>query len=179
MVFDTTGTDVTTEFADIIKYVPEANNWHFEIDNSNGDLKVDEAYVVSLVGMYIDMTTGTQVGPYNTQTPIVVMEKLKLLDTSAYGVMVDEYLVMADPYIQKHFFDGFAVFFIIFFVCYPGLMTAGNLFLLILIPAAYWGMAVFNIPITVLLASYWSGLVIGSGNLMAAIEAQPEAEPLE
>lgn len=89
------------------------------------------------------------------------MEKIKLLDTSAYGVLVDKYLAMADPFIEKHFFDGAAIFFIVNFIMFPGLMTAGNLAMLILVPPAYWGMAVFNVPITIGLSSYWGMLYVG------------------
>ena len=169
---DKTGADKTTELANVIKYVPEANNWHFTIDNSNGELKANDVYVIVLAGLYVDMSTGSQSPIFNTQIPLILMEKLKLLDTSAYGVMVDQYLAMADPYIQKHFFDGSAIFFIVFFMFFPGMMTAGNAAMFILIPAAYWGMAIFNVPISVLLVSYWAGLGIGIGNLLTMIEGQ-------
>tara|TARA_B110000285_G_scaffold215211_1_gene261364 strand:+ start:416 stop:577 length:162 start_codon:yes stop_codon:yes gene_type:complete len=53
------------------------------------------------------------------------MEKIKLLDTSAYGIMVDGYLEMADPFIKQHFFDGSAIFSLITLVFFPMLMTAG------------------------------------------------------
>ena len=97
---DKTGADKTTELANVIKYVPAANNWHFTIDNSNGELKANDVYVIVLAGLYVDMSTGGQSPIFNTQIPLILMEKLKLLDTSAYGVMVDQYLAMADPYIQ-------------------------------------------------------------------------------
>ena len=53
------------------------------------------------------------------------MEKLKLLDTTAYTVMVDNYLAMADPFIQQHFFDGSAIMFLIVCVLFPSIMSAG------------------------------------------------------
>lgn len=59
MVLDTAGADVTSAMANVIKYVPEANNWHFTIDNTNGELKADDAYVVVLAGLYINPMTGT------------------------------------------------------------------------------------------------------------------------
>jgi hypothetical protein len=53
------------------------------------------------------------------------MEKIKLLDTSAYGVMLDTYLEMADPIIKEHFFDGSAIIAVITMVFFPMLMTSG------------------------------------------------------
>jgi hypothetical protein len=38
-----------------------------------------------------------------------------------------------------------------------------------LVPAAYWGMAVFNLPISIVLSSYWAALFVGVNNALAMV----------
>ena len=86
------------------------------------------------------------------------MEKVELFDASTYIVMVDTYLDMADPYIQNHFFDAATAFAIVFLGFFPMLMSMGQLAMAAFLPPIYWGMAVFNVPISLALAAYW-GLI--------------------
>lgn len=180
-VYDTNGADVTAEMSDVFKYTALADNYYFEIDNSAGTLLANDVYVVGLAGMYINPLTGAPSSPaFNTQIPIIVMEKFKLIDTSIYGVMVDQYLEMADPYIQEYFFNGAAIIFTFVGVMFPALMSFGQAVMFFLVPPAWWGMAVFNMPISVGLISYWLTLLIGGGNLLTTVEAaEADMEPVE
>ena len=99
MIMDTTGADVTTAMANIITYTAEADNWKITVDNTNQDLKDGENYIIVLAGLYVNPTDGSQSPMFNTQIPLICMAKMKLVDTSAYGAMLDTYLAMADPYI--------------------------------------------------------------------------------
>ena len=83
----------------IITYTAEADNWKFTVDNTNQDLKDGENYVIVLAGLYVNPMDGSKSPAFTTTIPLICMAKMKLIDTSAYGVMLDNYMAMADPYI--------------------------------------------------------------------------------
>ena len=60
----------------------------------------------------------------------------------------------------------------VLFIMFPAIMTAGNVAMFFLVPAAYWGMAVFNLPISIGLSSYWAMLFVGIGNMLTMVEGQ-------
>lgn len=129
--------------------------WSVSVDNSNGDLVDGDVYIWALTATYYDGYNTDLV--YHTATvPFIVMDKMTLpIDFTPYTERVDGYLDMIDPIITNHFFDIAALIVFTFGVFLPAMASGGQLALAAFLPPAYWGMIVFNGPITLTLAGYW------------------------
>jgi len=129
-VLDSTGADVTTAMADVFTFNSPApfetalagsQYWSVTVNADADTFVAGEVYIFALTAFYVNSYTTL----HTTATPFVVMEKVQLFDASAYVTIVDDYLAMADPIIQNHFFDGAALFAIVFFGFFPGIMSLG------------------------------------------------------
>jgi hypothetical protein len=132
---DTGGNDVTQAKAHIFSSSLKAS-WEtdlataefFEIvvNDQQNELVADEAYVFVMVVAYVNPVDPNNPVVKMTTTIFAVMAEMEpLIDVTPYAAMIDTYLALVDPFIEKYFYHGLVASFSIFGFVIPAIITSG------------------------------------------------------
>lgn len=152
-----------------------ATTWNIDVTDTNNELVLDDVYIFALIGVYVNVQTGTTT-PLDkmTTTIFAVQEPMEpLIDVSPYTAKIDKWLGILDPILSDWFYPSLILGGGVFGIIIPGMVTMGQLTMMAFAFHVWAGLIPINGPLTAAGVIYFSVLI---WQLVVAIIGMNSAE---